>query len=110
MMARTPTPRTSPPSCQAPSTIRRFVMPRGWHRSYELGVIPILRKPICQWNNQNWRIEREGEGEGDTLLLPVCQDGQVGQIGSHCALVAPEGRPDAEPPGLASVVGAPVLP
>jgi hypothetical protein len=43
-----------------------------WKRSLALGVIPILRKPICQWNNQHWRIE------GDTLIIPVCQDGQVG--------------------------------
>ena len=30
-----------------------------WKRSFELGRIPVLRKPICQWNNQNWRIERD---------------------------------------------------
>jgi hypothetical protein len=33
-----------------------------WKRSFELGIIPVLRKPICQWNKQNWRME------GDTLL------------------------------------------
>jgi hypothetical protein len=38
-----------------------------WTRSIELGVIPILRKPICQWNNQNWRIERGDHG--DTLRI-----------------------------------------
>jgi putative transposase len=36
-----------------------------WNRSFALGVIPVLRKPICQWNNQNWRIE------GETLIIPV---------------------------------------
>ena len=45
-----------------------------WHRSFDLGVLPVLRRPICQWNNQNWRIE------GDALiLLPVSQDGKVHQ-------------------------------
>ena len=24
-----------------------------WKRSLALGVLPVLRKPICQWNNQN---------------------------------------------------------
>jgi hypothetical protein len=44
-----------------------------WKRSVALGVIPVLRTPICQWNNQNWRIE------GDTLLIPVSQNGQWGR-------------------------------
>jgi putative transposase len=58
-----------------------------WKRSFELGVIPVLRKPICQWNNQNWRIE------GDTLFIPVCQDGQVGQIAVRCSGTEPLGKP-----------------
>lgn len=58
-----------------------------WKRSFELGVIPVLRKPLCQWNNQNWRID------GDTLLLPVCQDGKVGQIAIRCSTVEPLGKP-----------------
>lgn len=59
-----------------------------WKRSFELGVLPILRKPICQWNNQNWRIE------GDALLLlPVCQDGNVQQIGIRCAPLILAGTP-----------------
>ena len=41
-----------------------------WKRSFELGIIPVLRKPICQWNNQNWRIE--SQTEGGTLIIPVC--------------------------------------
>src|SRR5258707_15703555 len=57
-----------------------------------LGVSPLLRKPICQWNNQNWRIE------GNTLLLPFCQDGIVGQTAIRCAPVALDGAPSA--PGL----------
>jgi transposase len=62
-----------------------------WKRSFELGVIPVLRKPICQWNNQNWRIESSTEGE--TLLIPVCQDGKVGQTAIRCSSVAPLGKP-----------------
>jgi len=62
-----------------------------WTRAFELGVIPILRKPICQWNNQNWRIERGDHG--DTLLIPVCQDGPVTQIAIHCRSVEPLGKP-----------------
>jgi IS605 OrfB family transposase len=56
-------------------------------RAGDLGRIPILRKPLCQWNNQNWHLE------GETLLLPVCQDGQVQQIAIRCAPVAQEGAP-----------------
>ena len=58
-----------------------------WKRSFELGVIPVRRRPICQWNNQNWRIE------GDTLILPVCQGGQVGQVAIRCSTVEPLGKP-----------------
>jgi putative transposase len=28
-----------------------------YHRSFELGRIPILKKPFAQWNNQNWKLE-----------------------------------------------------
>jgi putative transposase len=53
-----------------------------WRRSFELGVIPVLRKPICQWNNQNWRME------GATLIVPVCHDGKVGQIAIRSSLAS----------------------
>jgi IS605 OrfB family transposase len=62
-----------------------------WKRSFELGVIPVLRKPIGQWNNQNWRITSSTEGE--TLMIPVCQDGKVGQTAMRCSSVAPLGKP-----------------
>ena len=58
-----------------------------WKRSLALEVLPVLRKPICQWNNQNWRLE------GDTLVLPVCQDGKVQQITVRCAPVTPRDTP-----------------
>ncbi|HUY77107.1 MAG TPA: transposase [Ktedonobacterales bacterium] len=63
-----------------------------------LGRLPRLRKPICHWNNQNWRLE------GDHLALPVFQDGKVGQIALRCALPLPlaqEGTPGT--PGLLRV-------
>src|SRR5258706_9114546 len=55
-------------------------------RSLELGCLPILKKPICQWNNQNWRIE---DGR---LILPVCRDGKTQQVRIRCADVAVEGK------------------
>ena len=58
-----------------------------WKRSFDLGVIPILRKPLCQWNTQNWRID------GDTLLIPVDQDGQVQQIAIRGSNREPLGKP-----------------
>ncbi len=55
-------------------------------RSFELECIPILKKPICQWNNQNWRME------GDLLILPVYRDGKTQQERIRCAGVALEGK------------------
>src|SRR5712691_2579381 len=55
-------------------------------RSFELACIPILKKPICQWNNQNWRIE-----EG-MLVLPICKEGKTHQERIRCADMALEGK------------------
>ena len=55
-------------------------------RSFELGGVPILKKPHCQWNNQNWRME------GDLLIVPVCKDGKTQQERFRCAAVALEGK------------------
>ena len=62
-----------------------------WNRSFALGVLPVLRKPICQWNNQNWRMERTVEDE--SLILPICQNGTVQQIAIRCAVARVEGTP-----------------
>jgi putative transposase len=62
-----------------------------WKRSCELGIIPVLRKPLCQWNNQNWHIEQGAKGE--TLISPVYQNGQVGQIAIRCSGTEPQGSP-----------------
>ncbi len=48
-------------------------------RALKLGRIPILKKPICQWNNQNWRMEQ------GMLIIPVCLDGKTQQIEIRCA-------------------------
>jgi len=59
-------------------------------RAVALGRLPRLRKPICQWNNQNWRVE------GDHLVLPVWQNGKVSQIALRCTARTPpaqEGTP-----------------
>ncbi len=44
-----------------------------YKKSFDLGVIPKLKKPICCWNNQNWQIT------DGTLALPMCVDGKTQQ-------------------------------
>jgi putative transposase len=56
-------------------------------RSLELDKLPVLLKPICQWNNQNWQIEV------GKLTLPVCLEGRVQQIEIACADLPLEGLP-----------------
>ncbi|GHO61635.1 transposase [Ktedonobacter sp. SOSP1-52] len=58
-------------------------------RSFELGRIPVLKKPIAQWNNQNWRLF------GNMLTLPMCVDGKTQQVHIPC-----EGRVYAGVPGI----------
>jgi putative transposase len=55
-------------------------------RSFELECIPMLKKPMCQWNNQNWRIEQ------GLLILPVCIVGKTQQVGVRCADVPLQGK------------------
>ncbi len=55
-------------------------------RSLELDCLPTLKKPICQWNNQNWHI-----ADG-MLVLPVCRDGKTQQEHIRCATAAMEGK------------------
>jgi putative transposase len=43
-----------------------------------IGRLPILKKPICQWNNQNWQMQ---PGE---LTFPVSFDGKTQQITLKC--------------------------
>jgi hypothetical protein len=49
-----------------------------YKKSFELGVTPILKKPICQWNNQNWHLT------DCTLALPMCREGKTQQVEIPC--------------------------
>lgn len=73
-----------------PSTVKNQALRDArsvWNRAGALGVIPVLRKPICQWNNQNWRMD------GNALIIPVCQDGHIGQIAVRCSTNLLLGKP-----------------
>ncbi len=48
-------------------------------RALELGRLPVLKKPICQWNNQNWHLDP------GVLTLPVVIGGKTQQIEIRCA-------------------------
>ena len=39
-------------------------------KAQKIGRLPILKKPICHWNNQNWQME------SGQLTLPVSLDGK----------------------------------
>lgn len=49
-----------------------------YKKSVKLGVTPILKKPICQWNNQNWHLT------DCTLTIPIYIDGKVKRISIAC--------------------------
>ncbi len=55
-------------------------------RSLDLGCIPLLKKPICQWSNQNWRMDQ------GMLLLPLSIEGKVEQTRIRCADICLPGR------------------
>jgi putative transposase len=76
---------TALPSCVKNQALRdgRSV----FKRSLELDVLPVLKKPICQWNNQNWHREQ------GMLTLPVFLDGKTQQIHIPCADVVLSGHP-----------------
>jgi putative transposase len=71
-----------------------------WKRALTLGRVPVLRRPVCQWNNQNWRIERAPDGNGDVLLIPVHQNGQVERIAIRCMTGALANLPAGSTPGV----------
>jgi putative transposase len=55
--------------------------------SLKLDKLPVLKKPICQWNNQNWQM---GAGK---CTVPVCLNGKVQQIDIACADIDLAGFP-----------------
>src|SRR5258708_6327017 len=73
------------PSCVKNQAVRdaRSV----FKRSLELETLPVLQKPICPWNNQNWQINQ------GKLTLPVSLDGKVQQIEVACAEMELVGLP-----------------
>lgn len=50
-----------------------------FHRSRTCGRIPVLKKPICQWNNQNWHLG------GGVLTIPMLINGKTQRIDIQCA-------------------------
>jgi putative transposase len=76
---------TALPSCVKNQALRdaRSV----FKRALELDCIPVLKKPICPWNNQNWSLEQ------GILTVPVSLGGKTQQIHIHCADVALAGLP-----------------
>jgi putative transposase len=58
-----------------------------YKRSYELGVIPVLKKPMCSWNNQNWQMTDR------TLTLPMWVDGKIEQVFIACDGLVYTGKP-----------------
>jgi putative transposase len=56
-------------------------------RSLDLDALPVLTKPICQWNNQNWRID------AGTLTVPISLDGKTQHLHVRCAVVVLDGLP-----------------
>lgn len=56
-------------------------------RSLDLDCLPVLKKPLCQWNNQNWHMEH------GMLILPVCRDGKTQQEHIRCADICLSGKP-----------------
>jgi putative transposase len=58
-----------------------------YKRSFDLGTLPVLKKPICQWNNQNWHVT------DTTLTIPVCIAGKTQQIFLACHGMVYTGKP-----------------
>jgi IS605 OrfB family transposase len=50
-----------------------------YKKSFELGVIPILKKPICQWSNQRWHLT------DCTLIIPMWVEGKCQQVFIECS-------------------------
>jgi IS605 OrfB family transposase len=58
-----------------------------YKRSLELGRLPVLKKPLVQWNNQNWHLDP------GRLSLPVMIEGKTQQIQIRCAACERIGTP-----------------
>jgi IS605 OrfB family transposase len=88
---------TAPP----PSAVKNQVIRDAgsvYSRSFELGRIPILKKPFAQWNNQNWRLEmsetrshKKGGLKG-TLIIPMWNGTKTRQVKIACCGQIPVGE------------------
>ena len=57
-------------------------------KACKIGRLPVLKKPLCQWNNQNWQMQ------SGQIILPVLLHGKTQQIMLKCVegeLVGTEG-------------------
>ena len=79
--AQTVTPKLSSSSFVAPlpSAVKNEVVNtvKSIHQKYKRGTcrsLPVLRKPVATWNNQNYRLE------GDSIIFPVWADGKSKRI------------------------------
>ncbi len=77
-------------TCVLPSAVKNQVLRDArsvFKRSLDLGVIPVLKKPLAQWNNQNWQVT-------DALLtLPLCINGKTMQAHIACDGLVYVGKP-----------------
>ena len=69
-----------------------------YSRSFELGRIPVLKKPFAQWNNQNWKLEmsetrshKKGGLKG-MLIIPLWNGTRTRQIKIACCGEMPVGE------------------
>jgi IS605 OrfB family transposase len=77
-------------TAQLPSAVKNQALRDAqsvFKRSLELGCIPVLKKPICQWNNQNWQMTDR------MLTLPMSLSGKVQQVDIPCQGVVYVGKP-----------------
>jgi IS605 OrfB family transposase len=69
-----------------------------YNRSFELGRIPVLKKPFAQWNNQNWKIEmsetrsHKKGGLIGVLIIPMWNGTNTKQVEIKCCGEMPVGE------------------
>lgn len=77
-------------TCALPSAVKNQAL-RDAHsvfqRSLDLGVIPVLKKPLAQWNNQNWQLTDR------VLTLPLSVEGKTKQAHIACDGLVYSGKP-----------------
>ncbi len=69
-----------------------------YSRSFELGRLPVLKKPFAQWNNQNWRLEmsearsHKKGGLLGVLIIPLWDGTRTRQAQIACCGHIPVGE------------------